>query len=232
LARAFIQLHVYLNFLLDTITKNEEDLSHLDDDEYTTLHHIFDLDQQKFLADHMSSLTEQDFIDITAALVIFKSVCKARCVPFTFRSHTHPFTSVRQILVYKGLAPFTQLLAPDAGLAQQDVHLRRICREIGQSRRSYLNSSTQSDCIRSIHCLEGYNESRDAFLDPRRSSKAREAFVNHQDIWDRSSRAFMMRKLGRYPTLQSSTIWISNVIVEGERESQIVVGPWDMPDRR
>ncbi|KAJ9654320.1 hypothetical protein H2198_006618 [Neophaeococcomyces mojaviensis] len=231
LVRSFIYLQIYLDYLVDTITKNEEILSHLDDDEYTTLHHVFDLDQQQFLTNQMASLTERDFIDITAALAIFKSVCKARCVPFTFKSHMHPFTSVRQILVYKGLAPFAKMLAKDTGLAQQDVLLRRISREIGQFRRSFLNTSVQAESSYSIHPLEGYNRNRYAYFDPKRSSKARDTFISHQDIWDRSARAFMMRKLGRYPTLQSSTTWIANVVAEEERDSHIIVGPWDMPDR-
>lgn len=231
LTRSFIHLQIYLNFLLDTMIRNEADLSHLDEDDYVCLHHIFDLDQQQFLTNQMSTLTERDFVDITAALVIFKSICKARCVPFTLKSHTHPFTSVRQILIYKGLAPFAKLLARDTGLAQQDAFLRRISREIGQYRKSFMASAAQESSCTLAYELKGYKQSKRAFFDPKRGSKARDSFISHQDIWDRSARAYMMRKLGRYPTLQSSTTWIVNVVAEEERESQITLGPWDMSER-
>jgi len=234
LKRSLIILQIYLNFMLDNMNENEGNLEPLDDDEYTGLHNIFLFDEQSFLQRNMPMLTETDFIDVTAALEILKLMCKGRCVPFRMKSPAHPFTSVRHILMVKGLAPFTELLAKDVSLAQQEALLRRLSRNIGQSRRSHSASNVASPCS-SLNALDGYWQSRDICFDLKRSNSARDRFISHQDIWDKSARAFMMPRLERAPKTQAATVWIQKLCVEGDekaRESDILIGDWDQPDTR
>lgn len=230
LARALIILQQYLNFFLETLMSNERHLTDLDDNEYTDLSHVFDFDQQRYLSDHMSGLTEQDFVDVVAATTIFKAICKARFIPFNLKSVHSPFVSVRQILIYKGLSPFADLLAEGTILQRQKALIDQLSKSIGTVRRSG-TLSLASRALDTLHCLAGYAESRDAWCDNQRSSKARDTFLQRQDIWDRSARAFMMQKLRRYPSVQPLSVWIPRVVAEDEREREIHLGKWDQIQR-
>lgn len=234
LGRSLMILQLYLMFMLDNMNDNERSLEPLDDEEYTSLHNIFLFDEQEFLEHNMSALTETDFMDVTAAVEVFKLTCKARSLPFRMKSPAHPFISVRQLLVLKGLGPFTELLAKDAGLAQQEAILRRLGRSIGQSRRSSTMAGSDLPCP-SLHALAGYWHDRNAFFDLKRNNRARDKFVSQQDIWDKSARALMMPKLDKAPETQSAAAWIRKICTQGEKdlkESDVLIGTWDQADAR
>lgn len=230
--RSLIILQVYLMFMQNNMNDNEGNLEPLNDDEYTSLHNIFLFDDQEFLREHMSGLTEEDLMEVTAALDVLKLICRGRCVPFRMKSPAHPFTSVRQILILKGLAPFTELLNKDASLAQQEAILRRLSRNNGLYRRSYAGPDTDPPCP-SLHILDGYWQSRKVMFDLKRSNKARDRFIDNQDIWDKSARGLMMLKLGKAPRMLSAASWIQKLCIEDEkgvRGSEILLGNWDQPD--
>lgn len=230
LLRALLILQQYLDLFQEIIIKNERLLEALPDSDYISLHNIFDLDQQQTLSEHMSGLSENDFTDVTAVFGIFKSICKARNLPFHLKVHTFPFASVRQILVHKGLAPFGKLLAPDCSQTQQDTILRSLSQDIASLRR--LPRLVQERLtLGSIHHIDGYAQSKELRFDMKRSSKPRDIFISHQDIWDRSARALMMSKLGRFPAIPGYVRWISEVITEGEERVEILPGPWDAIER-
>lgn len=237
LRRNLVVLELYLMFMLYNMDANEGNLEPLDNDEYTSLRNIFLLDEQEYFRSHMSGLTEADIVEVTTALDILRSTCEARCVPFTMKSPSYPFTSVRQILIFKGLAPFAELLTADAGLALQETILRRQSRSIRQYRRSYTMLEPHGPC-HALSALEGYWHNQKVPFDVKRSSSARELFISHQDIWVESARAFMQHKLGRALKMeralkkQSAAAWIQGVCVEDEksmRESEISVGNWAEP---
>ena len=230
LARALIILQQYLDYLLEVLANNEEHLRSLTEDDYTSLHNIFDFDQQKFLADYMSGLTETDFVDVTAALGIFSSTCKARSVPFELKSSAFPFPSIRKILVYKGLAPFAELLSVDTTREQQANLLRRLSTSIAQLRVSATPAWT-GPLLDTIHHIDTDGQSRHLHYDVKRSSRARDSFVGQQDIWDRAARVLMMSKLGRFPNLESPSIWITNVVLADEKETGMTLKTWDKAER-
>lgn len=228
LKRCLIILQHYLNFLARTIVRNDFFLQHLADDEYLALHNIYDLDMQDFMAREMDWLSEADFTDVSAVYAILKAVCKGRNVPLTLKSLGFPFASMKQILIYRGLSPLGKLLPPEVDLAQQNKILRRLCEDIAHQNRTISNTLGYQKPLDSIYHLSPKGE-RDTYFQ-RRGSKVRDQFMTQQDIWDKAARAFMMRKLGRFPSVQSTTVWIQKTVVEqGEREADVVVGPWDMP---
>jgi len=231
LRRNLIVLELYLMFMLQNMNDNEGSLQPLDDGEYKSLHNIFLFDEQAFFRRHMPGLTETDSVDVGTTLDILKTTCEARCVPFKMKSPAYPFISVRHILIRKGLAPFAELLAEDAGLAVQETILRRQSRDMRQCRRSYTTRKSHDSCP-TLHALEGYWQTQAVAFDVKRSSEAREKFVSHQDIWDKSARAFIQHKLERAPLKQSATAWIRKVCAEDDKsmkQSVVFVGDWAKP---
>lgn len=231
LERGLIILQIYLVFMLNNMNDNELYFEPLDDETYTSLRNIFLFDQQGFIKKHMSGLTEEEFTNVTAALELLKETCKARCIPFRSKFSAHPFTSIRQILILKGLAPFTKLLVKDTSMAQQATILRRLNRQFGQHRRSYITSETESPCL-SLPMLVGYWQSRIAFFDVKRSNQARDRFIANQDIWDTSARAVITQKLGVAPMAQTATNMVQKLCVEenGQPDKGVVlVGAWNQP---
>lgn len=229
LTRAFVILGHYLDLYRDMIVENEALLQALDDDDIKSLQNIFDFDQQELLKQAMPNMTERDFIDVSSALHVFKHVCKARLVPLNLKSHAFPFASVRQVLVHLGLSPFVLLLNGNTDPVRQRESLQKYG-DILVARRQAKSPKNDKPELSSIHHFDGYSQSARMRHDLKRHSKARDAFICHQDIWDRAARAVMMSKLGRYPVVLKPDDWIRRIVVE-RGEHQIFLGAWDKVDR-
>lgn len=222
LTRSFIILQYYLTFVFKTMIENEKHLSSLDDEDYIVLFNIFDLDQQHFLANSMAGLTESDFIDVTASWSIFRSVCKAKNVPLNLRTYAFCSVTIKQIFMYEGFAPFAKLLAKNTDSKAQQAILKQL--DERQMRQSLMGDYA---LLESIQHLTICKEVLRMDFHYRRSSKAREAYINHQDIWDRSARALMMQKLGRFPKIMSASEWIGGLVSPVEKDSEVVIGSWN-----
>lgn len=230
LTRAFIILGYYIDLYRDIIIKNEVLMEALGDEEFKSLQNIFDLDQQELLRKAMPNMTEGDFIDVSSALHIFKHICRARLVPFNLKTHAFPFASVRQILVHMGFEPFVLLLESYCN-QQRQAEVLKECSDTIIARRQVKPSVSDKPSLSSIHHIRGYAETREVRHDHKRHSRVRDAFISHQDIWDRAARAVMMPKLGRFPVVLKPDEWIRRIIVEkGEMEGQILIGSWDKSD--
>lgn len=220
LTRSLILLQHYLNFVFQTLVENEAHLSSLDDDDYIGLFNIFDLDQQNFLTEHMGRLTEADFIDVTASLGVFKAVCKARRLPLNLKTHTFSLVSIKQVLMYNGFVPFAELLAKKTTSRDQVSIIKQLDSQWSRQRSDIGYVQLESIQHLTPRALPG------TALDHRRSIKAREAYIDHQDIWDRSARALMMQKLGRFPTIVSPTEWVQGLVDTIDKGRTVFVGSW------
>lgn len=221
LIRSFIILQHYLNSVFKILLENEEHLIGLDDEIYSGLFNIFDFDQQQFLTDHMSQLTESDFIDVTASWHAFRSVCKARNVSLSSRIFNFCSVTFKHVLFYDGFAPFASLLDQDATRNAQQAVLK-----IYDERRLKRSSEKSEIPLSSIHHLDTRKDILLMDSHCRRSSDSRVAYINHQDIWDRAAGSSMMQKLQRFPTIKTPSEWVKDLVRTIENGSEVVIGDW------
>lgn len=236
ITRSFILLQCFLDLFKEILVTNDHYFRCLTDDDYIALRNVYDLDQQNSLEAHMSWLTEQDFYDISCALGILHSICRARNVPFKRKGHTYPCASVRSILILQGIPAMWELWP-------RHVHPKKQCEKMNQlnmklsphQQPEWCKRSTREP-LKSIHHLNGYDEIQEFFHEKIThfgDSRSQEVFLERQDLWHRAARAFMMRKLGRQLGHQSTTTWIQLAVVDGtpSKPSDVTLGPWDLPER-
>ena len=228
--RLFPALFLFNNFLeclYSVYMSGEEAFADWDDEMLLSLHDVYGLDQQRII-EEFSPCDVETIKNVTAASAVLLGVAKSRKVSLSTKSPKYPFASLKRMLVHSGLLSIHQILKPSNSDTDRRNLMVLASEGIWQSkgRRPVHYNGLR---LRSIHHLE---TERSHFLGEaptNRCHKARNWFVDRQDVWTKAAFAVFQRLGSIEPFPPDTDTWIRYSIAEAY-DPVYDFGDWKSPE--
>ncbi|RMZ88052.1 hypothetical protein DV736_g4715, partial [Chaetothyriales sp. CBS 134916] len=220
-------LNGFLESLRIVFIQGDQDFASLSDKAYLALKDVYDLDQQHII-ESVYSWSDESIVNITVALEVFIGIAAAKRLSLESKAPKHPFSSVKKILIFRGLMPFKEILcrfSHDASSQREELIVASERLMHGGGPRRIVDLKPPLPSIHHLHParLEAPTEQSS------RGVVVRNAFVDKQDLWYKAANAVVQRKGVRRGFPPNTDEWLRKVLKETD-DPPFNLSAWTKPD--
>ena len=184
-------LNNYLESLKRVMIDAENAFSTWDDEEYVANKDVFMLDQQRIIEDLCR--TPDKIVDMFIAWMVFRGICTAKRLSFSYKYPYHPFPTLKRILLHRGLPCTTELISGDrTDTATRQTFEKKISDVAWCSQRHFWHNRAE---LPSIHHLRVHRRCV-AHLSMNRRHTVVNKFLDGQRLVSRAVFAVLQRHGG------------------------------------